>query len=223
MRFVFFFTAMLLIACESNKQVEEHEYDYPGLGMILETYYFDYYNYPNNIKDLVTYVELRKFPENFNTTISKLNKNIDEIIFVNDQSKLIITLDDSTIYETALRNPCEELSYDFPVYISQVLCFDKNGHSITSDAIVDDFKSGLKKIKKQYTKVEKDENTNNHIRTKRLIIIKFEPLEGLSSFCGDNIRLKKYDYFQEVEKYLMSFSNKYELSKVIFTTPIFYK
>lgn len=217
MRFVFFFTAMLLIACKSNKQGEEHKYDYPGLGMMVEAYYFDYFDFPNSINDLVTYIELHKFPENFDTTIYKLKKNFDKIILAKEQSKLIIILDDSTIYETALRNPCEELSYNFSVYISKVLCFDNNGHSIMSDAIINNFKSRLKEIKKHYDKVEKDENAN------KFIIVRFEPLEGLSSFCGDNIRLKEYNYFQEVEKYLISFSNKYELSKVIFTTPIFYK
>ena len=206
MKFFIVFLLILTISCENNSQTEQQKYNYPGLGLLIESYYLDYFDFPNNINDLIMYVEIYKFPENFDATISKLKKNINKIFLVKVNGSLTITLEDSTIYETALRSPCEELSYNLPFYANKVLCFDKNMHPITSDIIIDDFREGLKKIKKHYKKVEKTENTNKYL------MIKFDSSEGLSLFCKDNIQLNEYDYFQEVKKYLMSFTSKYKLA-----------
>jgi len=220
MKYFLIFILIIFVTHISDKKT--NEYDYPGLGMLIEAYYFDYYEYPNNINDLILYCNANQFPIDFNTTIKKLNKNRDKITFSKKENYLIITLKDSILYKTELRTPCSEFSYNLPVYLNKVLLFDKNGYSISSEKIINEFKADIKEIKKKYDKVKKEKNTNTYITNKH-VMIKFIPSEGLSLFCKDDIQLKDFKYFQEMEKYLIKFSDKYELTKVVLTTPVFYR
>ncbi|HOG97102.1 MAG TPA: hypothetical protein PKX26_12835 [Prolixibacteraceae bacterium] len=214
---VSFFFTVILMSCSNNNQADQHKYDYPGLGQIVDAYYQDYYDYPGTVNDLISFINACKLPENFDTTIEKLKNNRDKIVLNNEKNTLIITLQDSVIYETAHRSPCDELSYNMGFYLGRVLFFDAMGLSITSDEITNQFKSGMKEIKIRYDKVKKEGDTNKYV------MLNFVHFKGLTLFCNENIQLKDYEYFQEVEKYLNGFSEKYHINRIIFTTPIFFK
>lgn len=211
---------LLLVYC-SNKKGEQNKYNYPSLGMMVESYYFDYFDYPKSINELIKYVDLRDFPNNFDSTIKKLKNNIDNIILVNDYEKLIISLGDSTLYDCFKRNPCEDLSLNFPRYINRVLCFDEDGFPITSEALTNEFIAGLKRIRSEYKNVEKVKDPGS-VYSNRLVIIQFDLENGISPFCKGNIHLEEYNYFQKTEKYLKEFSYKNGLYRIIFTTPVFF-
>lgn len=203
--------------CSNNKQVGQDKYDYPGLGQILDAYYRDYYDYPSAVNDLILFINEYKFPENFDTTIEKLNNNRDNIILNNEEKTLIIKLEDSVIYETAHRSPCDEITYNMGFYLGNVLFFDATGLSITSDELTNQFKSGLKEIKIRFDKVKKEGDANKYV------MLNFIHSKGLTLFCNENIQLKNYEYFQEIEKYLDVFSEKHHINRIIFTTPIFFR
>lgn len=214
---VSFFFTVILMSCSNNNQADQHKYDYPGLGMIVEAYYGDYYDYPGTVDDLISFINACKLPENFDATIEKLKNNRNDIVLNNEKNTLIITLGDSVIYETEHRSPCDELSYNMGFYLDKELFFDAKGLSITSDEITNQFKSGMKEIKIRYDKVKKEGDTNKYV------MLNFVHSKGLTLFCNENIQLKDYEYFQEVEKYLNVFSEKYHINRIIFTTPIFFK
>lgn len=212
-KLVSLFFSVILMSCSNNNQSDQHKYDYPGLGLILEAYYLDYYDYPGNVNDLISYTNVYNFPENFDTTIKKVKNNKDKIFFKNEKNTLIITLEDSVIYETAHRSPCDELSYNMGFYLGKVLFFDIKELSITSVEITNQFKSGMKEIKIRYGKVKKEGDTN------RYIMLNYVYSTGLTPFCNENIQLKDYEYFQEVEEFLNLFSERYHINRIIFTSP----
>lgn len=215
MRLMLFFFTIILVSCNSNNQADQHKYNYPGLGMIVDAYYQDYYDYPRTVNDLISFIDMRELPGSFDTTIVKLKNNRDEIALNNEKNTLIITLEDSVIYKTALRSPCDELSYNIGFYLGGVLFFDKKGLSIASGEMTNEFKNGMQEIKMRYDKVEKEGDINKYV------MLKFVRTEGLTLFCKENIQLKDYEYFQEVEEYLNVFSEKYQINRIIFATPVF--
>jgi hypothetical protein len=205
------------MSCDSNNQTGQHKYDYPGLGMIVDAYYQDHYDYPKTVDDLISFIDACELSGNFDTTIVKLKKNRDEIVLNNEKNTLIITLEDSVIFETAFRSPCDELSYNTGFYLGKVLLFNEKGLSIVSEEITNEFKNGMKEIKLRYDKVKKDGDINEYV------MLKFAHPEGLTLFCNENISLKDYKYFQDVEGYINVFSEKYQINRIIFATPIFFR
>ena len=214
---VSFFFTVILMSCSNNNQADQHNYDYPGLGQIVESYYGDYYDYPGTVDDLISFINACKLPEDFDATIEKLKNNRNDIVLNNEKNTLIITLGDSVIYETEHRTPCDELSYNMGFYLDKDLFFDAKGVSITSDEITNQFKSSMKEIKIRYDKVKKEGDTNKYV------MLNYVHSKGLTLFCNENIQLKDYEYFQEVEKYLNVFSEKYHIDRIIFSTPFFFK
>ncbi len=211
MKFIFISLPLfvILISC-GNSRVNRHKYDYPGLGQIVEGYYWDYYDYPSGVNDLILFANTHEFPECFNTTIKKINIHKDEIILRNENRILTVRLGDHIIYETAHRSPCEELSYNMGIYLERVLFFDEEGFSINSDEITNQFKRGMKEIKIAYNESNKE---------KVYVMLDFVRFRGLRIFCNDNIQIKNCKYFREVEKYLNIFSEKYSIDKVVFVVP----
>lgn len=205
-----------ITSCSSNNENKTNKFEYPGLGMLIESYYRDYYDYPKTVNDLISFINACKLPENFDTTIEKLKNNRDKIVLNNENDTLIITLEDSVIYETAHRSPCDELSYNMGFYLGRVLFFDEKGLSVTSEEILNQFKSGIKEIKFSCNRVKKEGDTNKYV------MLNFESLIGLTLFCNENIQLKNYEYFRELEKFLDVFSEKYHINRMVFITPIFY-
>ncbi|MDZ4204210.1 MAG: hypothetical protein U1C46_05270 [Bacteroidales bacterium] len=185
--------------------------------MIIDGYYQAFYDYPRTVDDLISFIDVCEFSENFDTTIEKLKNNRDEIILNDKKNTLVISLGNRVIYETALRSPCDELSYNRGFYLGRVLFFDAKGLSVASDEITSEFKNGLKERKMRYDRTEKDGDINKYV------ILKFVQSEGLTPFCDGSIPLKDYEYFQVVEEYLIVFSEKHHLNRIIFTTPIFYR
>lgn len=214
---VSFFFTLILMSCSNNNQVDQHMYDYPGLGQIVEAYYRDYYDYPNTVDDLISFINACKFAENLHATIEKLKNTRNDIVLNNEKNTLKITLRDSLIYETEHRSPCDELSYNIGFYLDKDLFFDAKGLPINSDEIRNQFKSGMKEIKIRYNKVKKEGDTNKYV------MLNFVHSKRFTLFCNENIQLKDYEYFQELEKYMNDFSGKYHIDRIIFTTPIFFK
>lgn len=217
MKFVFFLFTIILMSCSSNNLTDQHKYDYQGLGMIIDAYYQDYYDYPRTVNDLILFIDVCELPKNFDTTIEKFKKNRDKIVLNNEKNTLIIKLEDSLIYETTLRSPCDELSYNIGFYLDRVLFFDAKGLSITSEEITNQFKSGMKEIKMRYDNVKKEGDINKYV------MLKFVQPEGLTLFCNGNNLSKDYEYFQEAEEYLDIFSEKHHINRIIFTTPVFFR
>lgn len=203
------------MSCNSNNQTGHHKYDYPGLGMIIDAYYQDYYDYPKTIHDLLSFIDASELTANFDTTITKLKKNRGEIILNLKKNTLIITIEDSVIFETVVRSPCDELSYNTGFYLGKVLFFNEKGHSIISEETINEFKNGMKEIRLRFNNAKKDGDIIKYL------ILNFSYSEGLTLFCDENISLKDYKYFQEVEGYINVFSEKYHLNRIIFASPIF--
>lgn len=209
---------VIFIACNgsNNNTQAQHQYDYPGLGLIIDAYYRDYYDYPNSIEDLVTFTDESGFPENFDKTIEKLKKSKSEIELLKEEKKLKISINDSLIYTTPMSTPCDQFSDNKGFYLGRVLFFDEKGKAINSEEISNQFKIGLKNIKYHYNMVEKEGNANKYV------MLKFEDPDGLSLFCDDCIPLNDYEYFKEVEIFTNKFSEEHKIREIIFVTPIFY-
>ena len=217
MRYLTLLAIILFWSCNSNNQTDNHnKYAYPGLGELLDVYYRDYYSYPQSISELIAYINTNKFHSNFDTTIIKLKRNKDIINLEVKTNRFLILLEDSIIYETGLRTPCEEFDYNQGFYLGRVLCFDVNMNTLNSEKNDTEFKAGLKEIKMLYSKAEKEEGVNKYV------MIKYTKLDGLTLFCDSNIDLIDYDYFNKVEEYLTRFSDKHKITAIIFTTPILY-
>jgi hypothetical protein len=157
---------------------------------------------------------MNKFPENFSLTIEKLKENKNNLNLNIVNNNLLITLEDSTIFKTILRSPCEELSYNIGFYLGKVQLFDEKEVPIANEKITDEFKNGLKEIKKHYKNVEKEGDENKYV------MLKYTSSQELVPYCSTNIQLKDYKYFQEVQEYLNVFSKTHKITKIVFITPV---
>jgi len=217
MRYLLIFSTILLLSCNSNNKTDnQNKYDYSGLGMLIETYYQNSFEYPKNIQELISYIDMNKFPENFNPTIEKLKDNKNNLNLNIVKDNLLITLGGSTVFKTALRYPCDELSYNMGFYLGKVLFFDEKEVPIANEKIANEFKNNLKEIKKHYKNVEKEGNENKYV------MLKYTPSQELVPYCSTNVQLNDYKYFQEAQEYLNVFSKTHKITKVIFVTPVFF-
>lgn len=212
--FAFFCFIIVFMSCKSKKQAIE--FDYPGLGLIIEAYYRDYFNYPNTMNDLTSFINKYNFPDNYAKTIKELNVNIDEMQLIKDSDELRLILKDNVLCKIALRSPCDELSFNTAFYLNRILFFDKNGFLLTSNNLGEVFKNDLKIIKYKFDKVKTYNETNEYV------ILNYQYSKGLMLYCDMNLILSDYDYFNQLELYLDTFCIKYGVDRIIFTTPIFF-
>ncbi|GET25782.1 hypothetical protein NT017_21110 [Prolixibacter sp. NT017] len=183
--------------------------------MIIESFYRLYYSYPENINDLLAFIDYYDFPEVFNGLISNLHKNRNEIRVNKTGNHLIITAGKEVIYDEEMRSPCDELSYDLPFYLQNILIFDKNGVSIDSEELVNEFKKEIKQVKLHFDKVERKDGAAVYV------LLSYTLSDGLSPMCGSDYKISDYKYFDQVGDFLSVFVRKNKISKIIFMTPIF--
>lgn len=200
----------IFTSCGSNKTKNTDKYDYPGFGMLLDSYFFDYYEYPKNIDDFILYCNSIHIKE-LKNAIKKIKENRNSFYWILSNDKITIKIENNIVYETFLRYPCEELSYNKAMY-SKYLFFNDKNILIVSNQIEKEFKIKLKTIKKKYTKVIKE----------KYLILEYTKTNKLSLFCDNSVDMSKYEYFLFLEKCLDVFSKKYNLNKIIFSTYVFY-
>ncbi len=206
---VFFFAS-----CISSKTKNTDKYNYLGFGMLLEAYYRDYYEYPQNIDDFILYCSSIQ-EQAFGKTIKKIEENRTSLNWILSDDKITIKLEDSIIYETHLRCPCEELSYNLGVYLGKILFFNIDGIPVYSEELEEEFKSETRAIKMHYSKIVAEENTTKYH------ILEFSIEKGLVPFCIDDNIPNELEYYVEIEKYLKEFTHKYKINKVVFITRTF--
>ncbi|WP_153639528.1 hypothetical protein [Prolixibacter sp. NT017] len=201
---------------QSSDTLQPQQQDnYGGIGMIIESFYRLYYSYPENINDLLAFIDYYDFPEVFNGLISNLHKNRNEIRVNKTGNHLIITAGKEVIYDEEMRSPCDELSYDLPFYLQNILIFDKNGVSIDSEELVNEFKKEIKQVKLHFDKVERKDGAAVYV------LLSYTLSDGLSPMCGSDYKISDYKYFDQVGDFLSVFVRKNKISKIIFMTPIF--
>lgn len=216
--------SLLLMSCSNSKKEKEIEKsNYSGLGIIVDAYYYDNYEYPKNIKALNNYIEQANFPNEYKGLIQKLKEGHQSIRIKTNNNKITICIEDNIIYESEIRTPCNELSYNLGFYVDNIILYDNSDNIlIDKKELQKELKSGFKQISLNYNKVIEDTNSESLLLTKYLLL-KYEKDKGIDFFCSDTIKLDSYMYLIEIENYLNEFTNKYKLMKVVFTTPLFYK
>ena len=190
---------------------------YGGIGMIIESFYRLNYLYPENINDLLAFIDYYDFPEVFNGLISNLHKNRNEIRVNKTGNHLIITAGKEVIYDEEMRSPCDELSYDLSFYLQNILIFDKNGVSIDSEELINEFKKGIKQVKLHFDNVVKKDGSDV------FVLVSYTLSDGLTPICSSDYKISDYKYFDLIDDFLSVFVSKNKISKMIFTTPIFIK
>lgn len=211
-KYIKFILILFIASCSSNiKTNQVNKFEFPGLGMLIDAYYRDYYDYPQNTDAFILFCDSIKNNE-FESTIKKIKENKNRIAWSLGSNKIVITLVDSIIYETELRLPCDELLNNQGMYLDRILFFNTEGNSINSEEIESEFKKCLKEIKMDYSKIEKgDSETKYHL-------IQYTINIGLEPFCDNDKISTDIGYFKEIEVFLNSFTKKHMLSKVIFVT-----
>ena len=115
---------------------QNDKYDYPGLGHLIESYYYSYYEYPNSICDLFRCNDFKNhvLGERYKETILKLKKNQNKIKWEKTEKELRIKLNDSILYYHKTNNDfCKELSSLWPEYLRKILFFDNDNCRIYDD------------------------------------------------------------------------------------------
>ncbi|GET31262.1 hypothetical protein PbJCM13498_01250 [Prolixibacter bellariivorans] len=195
----------------------EQQDNYGGMGMIIDSFYRLNYSYPESIKDLLAFIDYYDFPEVFNGLISNLHKNRNDIEINKAGNHLIITAGKEVIYDEEMRSPCDELSYDLPFYLQNILIFDKNGVSIDSEKRVNEFKKEIKQVKLHFDNVVKKDGSDV------FVLVSYTLSDGLTPICSIDYKISDYKYFDLIDDFLSVFVSKNKISKMIFTTPIFIK
>jgi hypothetical protein len=203
---------LFVASCSSNIKTDQvNKYEFPGLGMLIDAYYRDYYDYPKNSDEFILFCDSIN-TNDFETTIKKIKENKNRIAWSLGSNKIVITLNDSIIYETELRFPCDELLYNEVMYLDQILFFNTDGISINSEEIEAEFKNCVKEIKMHYSRIDEgDSETKYHL-------LQYTTNIGLEPFCNNDKILTDIGYFKEIEVFLNIFTKKHKLSKVIFVT-----
>jgi hypothetical protein len=210
-KYVLIITVLGIMSCSSNNTNKTDKFEYPGLGMLIESYYRDYYEYPQNLNGFILFCDSIN-NNDFEATIKKLKENRDKIEWTLESNKIVVAIEDSIIYETELRFPCDELVYNQGMYLDKILFFNINGISIHAEEFEIEFKKHLNEIKRHYSKTKMEYNeTKYHL-------VQYTPDFGLVSLCDDDKTLQDVGYSKEIEDFLNVFTEKYRLSKVIFVT-----
>jgi hypothetical protein len=203
-----------IMSCSRNNSNKTSKFEYHGLGMLIESYYRDYYEYPQNLNEFILFCDSIR-NNAYAATINKLKENRNNIKWTIESSKILVTIENGIIYETELRSPCDELTYNRGMYLGKVLFFNTNGVSIHSEELEFEFKNHLKEIKMHYSKIDSVYNESKYH------LLEYTPDIGLLPFCDDDKISKEFGFFKEIERFLKVYTNKHNLSKVIFVTSTF--
>ncbi len=206
-KLIYIFLVLLTTSCSVKEQIP---CDYPYIDLLVEGYYRGNYEYPQNVYDFLSYYdlkEMKKLNRYIPITIRRLKKERHEISWNLDSDILFVSKNNDTIYyETAIRNPCEELDYNIGLYIANRF-FDKEGRYFYTEKLDSNFRKGLKEIFINNDGDKYDSNCD-------IILLKYTSDTGLVSFCEDaSINIKFYD---ALSAYIENFVIENKLSKVLF-------
>lgn len=221
----FLFIYLLFVftfSCRNEtKQSNSENLNFEGLGIILEAYYYNYFEYPSNINQLISYTEGLDFPDRFDSTIKRIKESDVNIKVIIKNDKYLIINNNEIIYETKNRTVCDDFFYNPNLYLGRLLFFDEKQELITNDYLHVELKKHIRLIQKNYSKIEK-ETKEKSIMEHKYVFFQYDIKNGLTRLCDNEIDYKFDTYLSDIEICLNGFSRKNNIYKIVFSTPMYY-
>ncbi len=205
----------LVESCISEKKTGKdvkNDRNFWGIGMLLDAYFSDNLEYPATFNDFLQYASQLNEYKTFSRLINKMKNERDKFTIKQNNKRIAIYYLDKKIYEEWKKMPCKELSYDKGYYLSNIILINDSNKTLGNDSLIIMFKKAVANIKKHY----------KHVDSKNIKIIVYEYPDTIKNYCRRKEHLLKYKYYKELKEFFKSFSEKYHLKKIIYTTFYFY-
>jgi hypothetical protein len=219
------------------KEIKKEDID-TGLEYLPELFYASYYEYPENISELLSFCEnhyeyMYNTEEFWKTTVKYLKQNKKKInIISNIQNLFAIFYKNQIVYNN--NDICEIIAlrrnrYYFHKFASCINIYDNNGRNLQeiigfekSDSITIIFQQKRKELHAgldtiNYVLELTPYGTEDFLDKRRWAVFEYSLGNGLQPFCNeDNLELTDNDYFTQLENICKQFCEEQNITRMIF-------
>lgn len=223
--------------------------DYPALDGVIRSYFWDNYSYPETIDDIVLFRERTKDSEPegwkyyYDKQIRDLKRNRKRIKVECSEGYFKLIKNGELYFSTPMFDPCDEITgynklkgeigrehgtyvadvifkyYDRPLFLTM------QGNNIMTEELVREFRREMAPIGKSYPYIVLrdgiEDSAERTVSRIKYCLVEYRPETGIFPFCPFE-DFDKYPYFKDLEKKMSEFSEKYDLKRIVFLTPIGY-
>lgn len=216
---------------------------YPYLHNIVSGYYYDHYDYPTSIEELMSYMEFNIgfYSEPYKQIIESLiipvlDENKSAISIVKDEDFGIYLGTDTLLYLSPLSmflSPC-----DIPIFIGKdpreyanfirkfthPLFFSQQGSAILQpEKLIKNFELQFHGLQRSYFKLKSDTGYNFYMHDNKKIpihiFLEYKVNKGLYNYCTKEKIERKIDFYKTLDKLLDVFCRKHDCGRIVFVSP----
>lgn len=245
MRKMIFTICTLCSMCCSSQEGSNIGSDkmYPYLDNIVSGYYYDHYDYPTSVEELIVYMKsnIGFYSDSYKQVIESLimpvlDENKSTISIVKGEDFGIYLGTDTLLYLSPLSmflSPC-----DIPMFIGEdpreyanfirkfahPLFFSQQGNAILQpEKLIKDFELQFHELQRSCFKLKPDIGYNFYMHDNKKVpihvFLEYRVNKGLFNYCTKEKIEGKIDFYKTLEKLLDVFCRKHDCGGIVFVSP----